>query len=128
MKLLSSFLLSYPLAAVLKRIPDAKPYQKNLFIIGYVPSQRGKAHPTGTDVRSVSLFYLIGLFDLWTGIRTILISSVGAYMIAYHVEGPFMPWIGFIFVMVHMSINHIYRQFADTPDKVDITGKLEGHR
>ena len=77
-----------------------------------------------TDVRSVSLFYLIGLFDLWTGIRTILISSVGAYMIAFYFQGPFMPWIGFVFVMGHMSINHIYRQFANTPDKVDITGKL----
>ena len=34
-KLIASFLLSYPLAGVLKRIPDAKPYQKNLFIISY---------------------------------------------------------------------------------------------
>lgn len=34
-----------------------------------------------------------------------------------------MPWIGFVFVMGHMSINHIYRQFANAPDMVDITGK-----
>lgn len=34
-KMITSFLLSYPLAGVLKRIPDAKPYQKNLFIIAY---------------------------------------------------------------------------------------------
>lgn len=33
-----------------------------------------------------------------------------------------MPWIGFVFLMGHMSVNHIYRQFAGTPDKVDITG------
>lgn len=32
-KLIFSFLLSYPLAGLLKRIPDAKPYQKNLFIV-----------------------------------------------------------------------------------------------
>ena len=32
-KLIASFLLSYPLAGVLKRIPDAKPSQKNSFII-----------------------------------------------------------------------------------------------
>ncbi|KAL8941895.1 MAG: hypothetical protein Q9211_001629 [Gyalolechia sp. 1 TL-2023] len=104
LKLLFSLLLSYPLAGLLKRIPDAKPYQKNLFII------------------FVSLFYLIGLFDLWAGIRTILISSAGAYIIAKHVDGPFMPWIGFVFLMGHMSISHIYRQFANAPDKVDITG------
>ncbi|MCJ1353094.1 MAG: lysophospholipid acyltransferase [Icmadophila ericetorum] len=99
-----SFLLSYPLAGVLKRIPDSKPYQKNLFVV------------------FVSLFYLVGLFDLWTGIRTILISSVGAYAIAAYVEGPFMPWIGFVFLMGHMSISHIYRQFANSPDQVDVTG------
>ncbi|KAL9133265.1 MAG: hypothetical protein Q9175_005558 [Cornicularia normoerica] len=104
LKLIASFLLSYPLAGVLKRIPDAKPYQKNLFII------------------AVSLFYLVGLFDLWSGIRTLFISSAGAYLIASYVDSPFMPWIGFVFIMGHMSVNHIYRQFANAPDKVDITG------
>lgn len=33
LKLITSFLISYPLAAVLKRIPDGKPALKNLFII-----------------------------------------------------------------------------------------------
>ncbi|KAL9104429.1 MAG: hypothetical protein Q9163_000635 [Psora crenata] len=104
LKLIASFLLSYPLAGILKRIPDAKPWQKNVFIIG------------------VSLFYLIGLFDLWSGIRTIFLSSAGAYLIASYVEGPFMPWIGFVFVMGHMSVSHIYRQYMNDPRKVDITG------
>ncbi|KAI9697929.1 MAG: lysophospholipid acyltransferase [Candelina mexicana] len=104
LKLIATFILSYPLAGVLKRIPDAKPYQKNLFII------------------IVSLFYLVGLFDLWDGIRTLLISSVGAFAIASYIDGPFMPWIGFLFLMGHMSVNHIYRQFINAPDRVDITG------
>ncbi|KAL9129853.1 MAG: hypothetical protein Q9217_001808 [Psora testacea] len=104
LKLITSFLLSYPLAGVLKRIPDAKPWQKNAFIIG------------------VSFFYLVGLFDLWSGIRTIFISSAGAYLIASYVEGPFMPWIGFVFLMGHMSVNHLYRQFVNDPRRVDITG------
>ena len=70
----------------------------------------------------VSLFFLVGLFDLWSGIRTLFISSAGAYLIASYVDGPFMPWIGFVFIMGHMSVSHIYRQFANAPDKVDITG------
>lgn len=32
-KLTFSFLLSYPLAGILKRLPDGKPLQKNIFII-----------------------------------------------------------------------------------------------
>ncbi|KAI9721336.1 MAG: lysophospholipid acyltransferase [Chrysothrix sp. TS-e1954] len=103
-KLIFSFLLSYPLAALLKRIPENKPSYKNIYII------------------SVSLFYLLGLFDLWGGVRTILISSIGAYTIAYAIDGPFMPWIGFAFLMGHLSLNHINRKLVNDPSAVDITG------
>jgi lysophospholipid acyltransferase len=34
LKLIFSLLLSYPLAGLLKRIPDASPHQKNLFAVG----------------------------------------------------------------------------------------------
>ncbi|EKD13501.1 MBOAT family protein [Drepanopeziza brunnea f. sp. 'multigermtubi' MB_m1] len=71
---------------------------------------------------SVSSFYLVGLFDLWSGVRTLAISSIGAYCIAQHVQGPFMPWIGFLFLMGHMSINQLGRQWANDPGSVDITG------
>lgn len=33
-----------------------------------------------------------------------------------------MPWIGFAFVMGHMSISHIWRQIANDPSSVDVTG------
>ncbi|KAI4723633.1 MBOAT family protein-like protein [Aureobasidium sp. EXF-10727] len=104
LKLIFSFLSSYPLAGVLKRIPDSRPAQKNAFII------------------AVSMFYLVGLFDLWAGLRTILISSVGAYSIAAYIQGPYMPWVGFVFLMGHMSVNHIYRQILNDPSTIDITG------
>lgn len=34
-----------------------------------------------------------------------------------------MPWIGFVFLMGHMSANQLNRQFANAPGKVDITGR-----
>ena len=71
----------------------------------------------------VSLFYLIGLFDLWDGIRTLAISAGGTYAITAYIKGPYMPWIGFVFLMGHMSLNHIYRQILDDPGMVDITGE-----
>ncbi|KAL7894126.1 MBOAT, membrane-bound O-acyltransferase family domain-containing protein [Trichoderma sp. SZMC 28014] len=105
LKLTFSFLLSYPLAGLLKRLPDSKPLLKNLFII------------------FVSLFYLVGLFDLWDGIVTLLISAGGTYAIAKYLRAsPYMPWIGFVFVMGHMSVSHIYRQINNDPSVVDITG------
>ncbi|KAH6884007.1 MBOAT, membrane-bound O-acyltransferase family-domain-containing protein [Thelonectria olida] len=104
-KLIFSFLFSFPLAAILKRLPDSRPEAKNMFII------------------SVSLFYLVGIFDLWDGIRTLLISAGGTYAIAkFLCKSPYMPWIGFTFVMGHMSISHVARQAADSPSSVDITG------
>lgn len=104
LKLVFTFYLSYPLAAVLKRIPDKKPWQKNAFVI------------------TVSMFYLVGLFNLWTGLRTILISAGGAYLISSQINSPFMPWIGFVFLMGHMSVNHLYRQAVNDPSVVDVTG------
>lgn len=88
----------------MKRIPDTQPWKKNAFNI------------------AVSLFYLIGLFDLWDGLRTLIYSSAGIYAIAYYIDGSMMPWIGFIFLMGHMSINHITRQILDDPQVIDITG------
>ncbi|KAK0711165.1 MBOAT, membrane-bound O-acyltransferase family-domain-containing protein [Lasiosphaeris hirsuta] len=105
LKLVFTFLISYPLAGVLKRIPDARPAQKNLFLLG------------------VSVFYLVGLFDLWDGLRTILFSALGTYAIAKFLRGsPYMPWVGFVFLMGHMSVNHIARLAANDPRVVDITG------
>lgn len=104
LKLITSFLLSYPLAGLLKRVPDEKPALKNLFVI------------------AVSTFYLVGLFDLWAGVKTLAISSIGAYCIARFIQGPFMPWIGFAFCMGHLSISQITRQFVNDLGVVDITG------
>lgn len=110
------------MAGVLKRISDAKPYRKNLFIVAC--ANHLSLFFSITESYRVSLFYLVGLFDLWSGIRTLLISSIGAYAIANYVEGPFMPWIGFIFLMGHMSINHLHRQKFNADGRVDITGNV----
>jgi len=73
-------------------------------------------------LRRVSTFYLVGLFDLWAGVRTLAVTSTAAYCIAKYVQGPFMPWIGFVFLMGHLSVNQLSRQFRNNPGEVDITG------
>jgi len=75
LKLIFSFLLSYPLAGLLKRLPDDKPWTKNAFNI------------------IIALFYLVGLFDLWSGLLLIVFDAVGAYCIAKYIQGPYMPWV-----------------------------------
>lgn len=52
-----------------------------------------------------------------------LISAGGAFAIAKFLRGSrYMPWVGFVFLMGHMSVNHIARQAANSPRSVDITG------
>jgi lysophospholipid acyltransferase len=67
----------------------------------------------------------VGVFDLWGGLQTIFLTAAAAYGISAFVQGPLMPWIGFVVLMGHMSISHIYRQMADSPSTVDVTGKNE---
>jgi lysophospholipid acyltransferase len=98
------FLLSYPLAGLLKRLPDSKPWLKNVFNI------------------AIAVFFLVGLFDLWSGLFLVIFDAVGTYLIAAKVKGPYMPWVGFVFLMGHMSVSHLYRQFANSPQVIDITG------
>lgn len=43
-------------------------------------------------------------------------------MIAAKIDSPFMPWIGFVFLMGHMSVSHIIRQRTNDPSAADITG------
>ncbi|KAF8245090.1 MBOAT-domain-containing protein [Wilcoxina mikolae CBS 423.85] len=104
LKLIFTFLISYPFAGALKRLPDTQPWKKNCFLIG------------------VSLFYLVGVFDLWDGIRTLFISAAGAYAIAAYMDGPYMPWVGFVYLMGHMLYSHLYRELYPVPGVVDVTG------
>lgn len=76
-----------------------------------------------TVARRTGVFFLVGLFDLWAGLRTLLIAAGGAYAIAYFLRGsPYMPWVGFVFLMSQLSVNQLERQFANNPSAVDITG------
>jgi lysophospholipid acyltransferase len=77
-QLLFVFLSSYPLAAWLKRLPDNKPHYKSIFSV------------------AICLFYLVGLFDLWSGVVTLLIDAIGTYVIIYVVDGSLMPWLVFM--------------------------------
>lgn len=104
LKLIFVFLISYPLAIVLKRLPDKPRWPRNTFII------------------ATGLFYMIGVFDLWAGLRTILYSAGATYAISYYIDGSLMPWIAFVWLMGHMSINHIERQIRNDPGVVDVTG------
>jgi hypothetical protein len=65
------------------------------------------------------------VFDLWSALWTLLISSVGTYALTFGIRGPMMPWVVFTFVIGHLSVSQLVRQFTNVPDTViDNTGSF----
>lgn len=96
---------SFPLNAILKRLPDEKEKTKCIYII------------------VSSMIYLFGILNLYSGFRTLLISSTFTFLITRFYHSKFMPYLNFVFVMGHLAMNHIYAQFfnSQTATTIDIT-------
>ncbi|KAG5439371.1 hypothetical protein PCK2_000820 [Pneumocystis canis] len=103
-KLLGCLAFSYPLADILRRIPIKYVFIRNISNI------------------LISVFFTVFILDLWYGLQTVLISATGTYIIVKYIKGRYMPFIAFIFLMTHLSINHIYRQTGKIIPEKDVTG------
>ncbi|AOA63715.1 Broad-specificity lysophospholipid acyltransferase [Komagataella phaffii CBS 7435] len=106
-KIVMCLLLSFPLSALFKRLPDNKYTLKNLVVIG------------------VSFFYIFIILELKGGFVTLLISTTFTYLITKYLKSDLMPWFNLAFLMGHLCINHLKAQFWQAeydPTKIDITG------
>ncbi|KAH8113294.1 MBOAT-domain-containing protein [Phellopilus nigrolimitatus] len=104
-KLISCLLISYPLGSVFIRLPAGNHTVKHVFNI------------------AVTLFYLVGMLNLWSGVAQLLGSILATYFITKNVQGPRMPWIVFCVVMGHLTVNHIIRAlFNMSYETFEITG------
>ncbi|KAF8121318.1 MBOAT, membrane-bound O-acyltransferase family-domain-containing protein [Boletus edulis] len=89
-KILSCLLIAYPLGSLFTRIPSSQPNLKHTFNI------------------FISVFFLIPVLNLHWGILHLLGSILGTYFIAANIRGPSMPWIVFVFVMGHLTVNFVH--------------------
>lgn len=103
LKLLTCFVLSYPLGSVFVRIPKDRPAVKHLFSIG------------------VTLFFLWGMLKLWLGSLNVFGSALFTYFMAGRYRGRQMPWTVFGVVMGHLLISHWIRYMWPS-DAVEISG------
>ncbi|KAG9015485.1 lysophospholipid acyltransferase [Tulasnella sp. JGI-2019a] len=103
MALLACFIISYPLGSGFLLIPKDKPVLKHAYNIG------------------VSLFFLLGMLHLWTGLLHVLASSMITYILAATMKGRAMPWTVFAVVMSHLLLSHWNRYMWPT-DAVEISG------
>ncbi|KAI3403463.2 ale1 [Candida oxycetoniae] len=105
-KILTCTLLSFGFSIIFKRLPDQNYTLKNIYNV------------------LVSAFYVFGICDLRSGLGTLLISSLGTYFITRYLRTSKMPWVNFLFLMIHMAYSHVHLQFFDDydPTVIDITG------
>ncbi|ODV80155.1 MBOAT-domain-containing protein [Suhomyces tanzawaensis NRRL Y-17324] len=106
LKILICALLSFPFSFLFKRLPDRNYTLKNVYNI------------------AVSAFYVFGILNLYSGLMTLLILSLGCYFITRYLRTSSMPWVNFLFLMGHLAYNHVSEQFFNSydPTKIDITG------
>lgn len=88
-KIAICLLSTFPLNAVMKRLPDNRPNLKCGYIL------------------FTSLFYLIGVLNNLSGFRSLLTSSLFTFFLTrYYSHSKLMPWLNFILVMLHLEYSH----------------------
>ncbi|KAI0771974.1 MBOAT-domain-containing protein [Trametes elegans] len=104
-KLIFCLLFSYPLGSVYIRIPTAHPELKHAFSI------------------AITLFYLVPVLNLYVGTIQLAFSIAGTYYLAQRVHTQRMPWLVFLFTMLHLTINHVIRALSDSGyETMEVTG------
>ncbi|KAK6454421.1 MBOAT, membrane-bound O-acyltransferase family-domain-containing protein [Scheffersomyces xylosifermentans] len=106
LKILICTLLSFPFGVIFKRLPDQHYTLKNVYNV------------------TVSAFYVFGILNLRSGILTLFISAMGCYFITRYLRTSAMPWVNFLFLMLHLCYSHLHTQFfvEYDPTIIDITG------
>ncbi|SCU84159.1 LAMI_0C06480g1_1 [Lachancea mirantina] len=106
LKLAICLFASFPLNALLKRLPDNNITLKCWYIIG------------------ISALYLFGVLNIFDGFFTLFLSTCLTYGITRFYKSRFMPYVNFAIVMFLLALNHMRAQFFTEfdPAKIDITG------
>ncbi|KAJ7179508.1 endoplasmic reticulum protein [Mycena filopes] len=104
-KLISCLLIAYPLGSLFIRIPSSQPALKHLFNI------------------AITLLFFFPVLKLYTAFFQLLASILGTYYLTRYYHGSNMPWIVFIFVMGHLTVNHIIRAvYQLSYETLEVTG------
>ncbi|KAF8227989.1 MBOAT-domain-containing protein [Tricholoma matsutake] len=104
-KLISCLLIAYPLGNLFVRIPSTQPALRHLFSI------------------TIALFFFFPVLKLYSGFFQLLASIIGTYLIAKVDRSSRMPWVVFVFVMGHLTVNHVIRAIYQLSyETMEITG------
>ncbi|CAG8645145.1 6019_t:CDS:2 [Cetraspora pellucida] len=97
-------------------------------LVGAYPAALGLRFIRKPELRhlyniAASLFIFLGVFDLLDAVRILCVNSLVVYLIMLNIRNHWGPKLSFIFLLLHMSQSHIYRQLlAVSVSEYDATG------
>ncbi|KAJ6627426.1 endoplasmic reticulum protein [Mycena sp. CBHHK59/15] len=104
-KLISCLLAAYPLGSLFIRMPSEKPALKHLFSI------------------AITLLFFFPVLQIYSAFFQLLASVLGTYYLTRYYKSSKMPWVAFVFVMGHLTINHVIRSIKNfSYETLEVTG------
>ncbi|KAF8816510.1 endoplasmic reticulum protein [Phlegmacium glaucopus] len=104
-KLISCLLIAYPLGPLFVRVPSSKPALRHLFSI------------------IVAIGFFFPVLRLYSAFFQLLASILATYFIANFNKGKSMPWVVFVVVMGHLTVNHVIRAvYGFSYETMEVTG------
>lgn len=104
-KLISCLLIAYPLGSLFVRVPSTQPALRHLFSI------------------CVALLFFFPVLKIYSAFFQLLASILATYFIAKYNKSSKMPWIVFVIVMGHLTVNHVIRAvYGFSYETMEVTG------
>ncbi|TFK43038.1 MBOAT, membrane-bound O-acyltransferase family-domain-containing protein [Crucibulum laeve] len=104
-KLIFCLLVAYPLGPIFVRIPTSQPALRHLFSV------------------TVAVFFFFPVLKIYSAFFQLLASILATYFIAKYDRSSKMPWVVFVIVMGHLTINHVIRAvYGFSYETMEVTG------
>lgn len=108
-KLISCLLIAYPLGSLFVRVPTSQPALRHLFSV------------------VVAVFFFFPMLQIYSAFFQLLGSILATYLIAKYDKSSRMPWIVFVVVMGHLTVNHVIRAvYGFSYETMEVTGPPDG--
>ncbi|KAF5337018.1 hypothetical protein D9611_002943 [Ephemerocybe angulata] len=104
-KLIFCLLVAYPLGSLFIRVPASQPNLRHLFSV------------------TVAVLFFFPILKIYSAFFQLLASILATYFIAKYDKSSKMPWIVFVIVMGHLTVNHVIRAIYGTSyETMEVTG------
>ncbi|KAJ2929534.1 hypothetical protein H1R20_g7551, partial [Candolleomyces eurysporus] len=104
-QLIFCLLVAYPLGSLYIRVPASQPNLRHLFSV------------------TVAVLFFFPVLKIYSAFFQLLASILATYFIAKYDKSKKMPWIVFVVVMGHLTVNHVIRAvYGFSYETMEVTG------